>query len=222
MMRKCFLHFAGAGFMLLSLMLFSCSSPSGSDQAEEVTLKSTADSLSERTEWTSEIDDHVLSDELPGVDGMERAVKVQPQTIILSSAVNQDGMVYPRIRTFSSLDISSLNAGALDTLNGFCSAMLDGSDAERFMRPERVYALALFCMDLRELTGEDNGTENPVFHDYILGEPFIAESFIQCPVRFFYDEEKEGQILYERPSLDIFLYLEFADGKWSVFQIDFF
>jgi hypothetical protein len=217
----------------MAAVLLSCSNPnSGTAVDTDGTLRSTADAIANSTEWSPELEPDLLTGKVTGADGVETTLVAGPENIFASGNEKSYEPLYPSIPGFALLDTSSLDGATLQTLDGFCTAITTGVDADSFMAKDHLYSLVLFLYDL-------NQTDGPVFSSYVLGQPFKGDDdTFQCPVRFYYDSSKmplaeqikqvngsspvgdnhkSGTSL--SPSLDVYLYLVQIEGSWRIDQI---
>ena len=229
-------------FLLCSYCIVAvtaCSNPNNGNESENnTTLRYTADVIVNNTQWTAELETKVLTTPVNGADGIEKSITAAPDNVFASGSEELYEPLYPEIPGFSRLNTSSLDVGALQLLDGFCSAITANSDADNFMAKGDLYSLVLFLYDLDETNG-------PLFKSYILGEPFKSDEIFQCPVRFYYDNtkvpgtEQSGTPAAQQigatngstvdankqtgssfePHLDVYLYLKQDEGAWKVHQI---
>jgi hypothetical protein len=218
-MHKTYISLLGAA---LIMVFTGCSNPNvGMVEGDSGTLRATADILDTKTEWTEELEKARLTKTNTSVDGIDQSVDSSPMNIFASGNEGSYAPIYPSIPDFSVLNYSSLDPNALSVIDGFCTAITKNVDADSYMQDGHLYSLVLFLYDL-DMRGE------PLFKSYILGEPFISDDGIECPVRFYYENkkipadyirapEKVGSA-YD-PSLDINLYLVKQDSVWKIDQI---
>lgn len=186
----------------------------------DLTLRVTADAIDDRTEWSAELEANRLTEKVTGADGIQNGVVAKPENVFASGNESAYKPVYPEIPGFGSLDISALDSGARNTLDGFCTAITKGVDADSFMANGQLYSLVLFLYDL-------NQNDNAAFGSYIIGEPFDADGVLECPVRFFYvnkksdSKEKAKPFNAFDPSLDVYVYLIKNENVWKIEQITY-
>ncbi|MFA6936635.1 MAG: hypothetical protein WCQ67_00220 [Treponema sp.] len=211
----------------------SCKNPNTADtESTELNLRSTAESYSKKTEWTTEIEGEKLTAKIPAADGIESSLSASPQNIFMSGNESSYSPVYPEITDFAILDTSALDSGALSTLDGFCNSITNNKDADSFIAKDQLYTLVLFLYDFKS-------EEKPLFSSYVLGKPFISDDeTIECPARFYYNKEilktapaadneqktepveKIKGSAYDN-SLDVNLYLIKEESTWKINQISY-
>lgn len=211
----------------------SCTNPNTTDtELTELNLRSTAKSYSSKTTWTNEIEGEKLTAKVPAADGIETSLSASPQNIFASGNESSYSPVYPEITDFATLDTSSLDSGALSTLDGFCNSITNNKDAVPFIAKDQLYTLVIFLYDFKS-------EEKPLFSSYVLGKPFIGDDeTIECPARFYYnkellptppaaDKEKKAETVEKSKgsaydnSLDVNLYLIKEESTWKINQISY-
>lgn len=229
----------GTTLLITTIMLLFVTSCSNVNNAvvdtESGTLRYTADKLDKTTTWTSELEGDRLTKKVESADGIDKTVEVDPSMIFASGNEQAYQPIYPAIPDFAVLNTSTLDESAITLLDGFCTAITKNVDADSFMAKNHLYSLVLFQYDL-------NQGDKPLFSSYVIGEPFVTENAIQCPIRFYYDDsqklavassaeqvstsgaqneatEKKGTV-YD-PSLDVYLYLVKEDSSWKIDQISY-
>lgn len=236
-------------FILLAMIcipaITSCSNPNAGNETDGTnTLRNTADSISTNTKWTAELEAKRLTAIVNGADGMEKSITAAPDNVFASGNEKAYEPLYPEIPGFARLNTTLLDEGALQLIDSFCTAITARTDADTFMAKGSLYSLVLFLYDLDEKNG-------PVFKSYVLGEPFKNDDIFQCPIRFYYDTTKvpDGQQIGTHvvqktqpnnsvpngttsdsnkpagtsfePHLDVYLYLQQAEGAWKIHQIEY-
>lgn len=200
----------GVGALAFSVFLFFSCSPdvSTSVSGEDDTLRGRSQSLEQSVPWTAELEGSVLAENaesgLPAGDEM-------PLALAFSSGAESERPVYPRLAGGFSLDVSSMDSGALEAVEGFLSAMQDGNSLEPFIENGMMYTLALFLHDFAQAYG------NAAVYDYAAGEPFFSEGTYQCPARLFLRSGSGG-----KSAADVYLFLRNAGSGWKIVQLELF
>ncbi|MBQ1832469.1 MAG: hypothetical protein II114_01705 [Treponema sp.] len=168
--------------LFFSFFLFSCSISEEYYQEYNVdTIRKTVMQISEKTYWTRDIDGSILSGSTFGAEGISRSITANPMNAFASGAEDLYEPVYPSLKNFPVLNTSALNDAARSNLTGFCNAVVERKSADYFMDPSSIYSLVIFNYDMNR--------EKARFSSFVLGEPFISDTIVQCPVRFF---QKDG------------------------------
>jgi hypothetical protein len=185
-----------------------------SDNAGE-TLRSQSDRKNKEILWTRELESMRLVQDITHEDSVDKAVKLTPQTVVVSAAQAQP--VYPFIDGFGSLDTSLITRDVRNVLDTFCKNVSTGLSADPCMADGCLYSYVLFADDLKNgwksSFGEDipEGSENsPLFTKMIYGAPFIDDADYEIPVRF---ECSKGYV-------DILLYFEKTGSEYKINQIE--
>jgi len=187
--------------LFFSSALISCGKPPLAAPREAQTLREAANLLDAGTPWTQPLQKVVA---VSGRDArIDAAVVLSPLVLIAADGVQESAAVYPSLPGFGGLFTGSLNASQRRTLDGFCTAMLSGGNADAFIADGRIYTLVLFRYNSPAASG---GT----FTDYLLGEPLLDSGQCRCPVRFF---SRDGS------HTDVFVYLVQSGGDWKIEQI---
>ncbi len=199
------------GFWLIQLALFSltlffssCSHNSLDSEFEMYTLRKESEELGASIKWEQEIESSVMNSRLIGADGIVKSLAGNPQYIFASGAEDEYDPIYPMIEGFASLDMRNCPEAARRTLDEFCTAIASAKNAEYYMAQGCMYSLVLFKYDLGNLGYS-------TFSSYILGEPFVSQEIMQCPVRFLTKDDF---------TLDVLLYLkEDSSGLYKIHNI---
>ncbi len=187
-------------------------------ESEFVNLKSTARSLDESTCWTKGIEDDVYGADYKKNAFVSDGIQKTPDAMAVSSLAGSEAGVYPCLRHFTSLDVSSMDADAYKLLNEFCVSFESLDSFEKYVFNGFMFCFALFKYDY------DIMYPNTVLYDHVVGEPFVADSFYQCPVRFFYKKEKEperDEFSFDVRFVDVYIYVAKKENSWKVFDIEF-
>jgi hypothetical protein len=121
-------------------------------------------------------------------DGIDKAVKLTPQTIPASGTV--PAAVYPFIDGFGSLDTSLIPQELRTALDTVCRTISSRENADQLMASGCLYSYVLFLEDFtagwKETFGEpvpDKQNSTDLFSEEIYGAPFINDDY-EIPVRF--------------------------------------
>lgn len=151
------------------------------------TLRSQADKNDKDILWTRELESMRLGQNISAEDGIDKAVKLTPQTIIVSTS--QEEPAYPFIDGFGSLDTSLISPELKTALDSFCRDVSSQQSADVLMADGCLYSYILFLDDLKtgwkgtfgEELPDAEDTEN-LFTGEIYGAPFIEDDY-EIPVR---------------------------------------
>lgn len=171
-------------FLLQNIFLASCSNNVIQNESEEGSIKYAANHLESQTQWTSSIDGDILSQEIKSPDDFDKSVKISPNNIYLLSSEKNYENIFPYIQNFGSLNISTYDESALSFIQDFCNAFIKNQPTDSFFEENHIYTSVVFNYQLEKIFNQ-----NIQFTKYLLGEAFVFEDYLECPVRFFYDPE---------------------------------
>ncbi len=244
--------FAGLQYFFLSLMafiLFSCSNLQQEKRSEEdaLSLKETAAARAMEIPWTGTLEGNRLTSEISTQSGISRSVPLTPLSMIAGGEESDVLPIFPFLKDFGSLDTSLLSEDVVKVLNGFCTAISKGQNADSYMAAECLYQLALFIRDMElyvpekkseELKDEkkesaETGDKKEKAEDKAEGEKSDADGEKKSePGYTFFDSYFYGQpyatgTMFEVPvrftgserSADILVFLSKEDGTWKVDEL---
>jgi len=202
-------------FSLLSGLIFSCSNSSSSITVyQEVdTLRNYVQNKEIGVLWTKEMDENALNSNI-------RSFK----EINTNASFNIDGIkalrkwskpVYPSLKGFTSLDISSIDEGTLTAAISFYDAVNDNKKEiiDTFFDSSYIFNYVFFMEDLKSAwkncTDSDypefDSTEEKLFSNCYVGSAFFSEEYYQIPMRFVsLEDEKKKTGFY----IDIVLFIK--------------
>lgn len=178
-------------------LLAACGNNSVSSVGTTQTLRNQAESLADSTPWTEELEGEILSQNIRNMDGIHPTVRLTLDSMVLRDKNFLPENIYPELDGFSSLDVSSIPVKVKYNLDLFCKALLNGDSALAYIKKDCAFQLSLLYADLKDLNGElnlfdrlENSFPEIKFSSYLAGKPFIENSMVQLPVRFFTSREK--------------------------------
>ena len=192
--RFSLLRLRGLLCMLLFLLaFFSCSNPV--QDAEEITANSTlrysAESLYDATEWAEEIEFDRLTASVSSVEGISARLNLSP-LIVLASVPSDSTRIFPNLEGFGSLDTTLISKRLREMLTSFCECIAANKEADKFMESNCLFSLALFYEDFERIfascfdfSDEQDSSETAYFDSFVLGEPFLDGVYYEVPVKFF-------------------------------------
>lgn len=192
------------------LLIFatSCSNEQSVWTFDTDTLRTEASTLEEHTPWTGELESSLLSGKLSSsTEGISKNITLSPALIFASGAEDSYTPIYPALEGFATLNTSLLPQEALATLDGFCKALINDAVDESFLARDALFEYVLFAYDMKKHLDATSALKK-----YILGEPFVSEDFIQCPVRFYRQNER---------TMDIVVYMTAHEGGWKICKLHF-
>jgi len=175
-------------FSVVSFSGVSCANGSSSAVTEQGknTLRSEADGKEADVLWTRELESMRLVQDISRQDGVDKAVKLTPQSVI--SAPSAESPVYPFIDGFGSLDTSRISPDLLAALDSACAAVSSQQSADSLMAQGCLYSYVLFLSDFKNGWKTAFGQDMPdppvnLFTSRVYGAPFIQDDY-EIPVRF--------------------------------------
>lgn len=204
-------------FLLYSFCFFSCGNDSALNDTDYFTIKDQIEEIDLSVDWTDDIDGDVLNTTYNSVEGMDSKADLNPYSYVTRKTRPKAG-IFPYVSDFASLDISSYPEASLDTINGFCHAIIQGEDCSDYFDTDYLYELKLFLYDYERICSESNS-----YSTFIIGEPFISDfdDIFQCPVRFFESDVDNSNKSYSKNYMDLCFYLLYKDSSYKIQQIAF-
>ena len=198
----------------LSLLLCSCTASRDENTFSSYTLRGTVKGFEEECVWK-------FSDD----EGDEESVLDKITSVSFAAVKGEEEDIYPSFIGSFSLDVTAMQQGAFDTLDSFFSSLSHQSGFEDFVDTENLYSLIFLLHDLDE--------RQIRISRYVLGEPFAAKDFYQCPVRIYYlnDEQSDGKSKGKDKDksqkrkdefCDIYAFVKKSQGEWKIVQLEFF
>lgn len=145
--------FFGSFLHVVVLLCFfaSCSEKKSADSYFNVasTLRYAADEKAKSAKWTDEIEADRLSSDIFTFATIEKSVPLSPSVLSASLFVSKSDGIFPYLEGFGSLDVSGMIEEVKIVLDGFCSAISKGNDADSFIEKTSLYELVFFYEDLK-------------------------------------------------------------------------
>lgn len=155
-------------------------------------------------EWTDELEGNLLTGENPAEIKLSKNLKLNPVSYAVFVA-NKGESLYPYIEGFASLDMSSLNSKAKNTVEEFCKTFCTSGKMDSLMVKKSLSELIFFKADTDKIFPDKTDLEG-----YIYGKPFISKDTFEVPVCFI---SRKGR-------LTVYLYLDkYSDWKIEQIQI---
>lgn len=184
--------------------------------------------LSDSAQWNYQLEGERLSRRIDRVGMISQNVPLNIYSVI----VMEPGLkpVYPSLPDFTVLDVSNIEGEILSLIRNF------SRDFIKFRNEHKDVFTASFTIDQENDKENDNKTDIALtryfskdngfslvlfiydteksgkFIDFVIGEPFISDEFIEVPVRFTTSDE----ILYT------YLYPVEENSKWVLSQIEIY
>ena len=191
----------------LSLLFCSCTVSRSENSFSSSTLRGTVKGFEESCVWKFSDDEE---DEETALD------KVNSVSFVAMKGESKD--IYPSFIGSFSLDVTEMQQDAFDTIDSFFSSLSHQRGFENFVDTENLYSLIFLLHDLDE--------RQIKISRYVLGEPFSAKDFYQCPVRLFFlnNEEQDKEKTQKRKDefCDVYAFVKKNQGEWKIVQLEFF
>lgn len=192
------------------LLFFSCASHTGGDSSSGITLKSTAAKLDASTNWTATIEEDLLSRTYREINGISGKIDVSIDFLPAAKPFYEGKKIFPRIIEAYSLDTDSMPEKCYSLLDNFLKAFEKGEGLETYVEGGSVYSLVMFKYDFDRLYGNSK----VLWH--AIGEPFCGEGFFQCPVRLFFESEKN----YDGEHADAMIFVRDGESEFKIVSVD--
>lgn len=207
----CFLCLVGAFFV-------SCASQMDQGNSDGVTLRVTATTLDENTDWSQSMEEKILEEDY----SKESSVKQELTPMLYSVAENEEEDIYPRIDGAFSLDVSRFEKECYEAVDGFFRAFKMDEKPENFFKTANLYSLVMFLYDYKVKFGSKK------ISWHAIGEPFINDDYCQCPVRLFFagkgngkGKEKFEKRSYNGSHVDVIVFAAKDGKKWKLVSVEF-
>lgn len=185
-------------FFITLFFTVSCSNSHNSklSYTDENTIKHIIKEKELNALWTDELEKNRLSNKNVFSDKIiSKSVNLELDVL---KVIDYQARIYPEFADFGSLDNSKLSSEIVLKINSLCESIskdINNIDAI-FFNSKYYFSYFLFKNDL--LNGWEQNfnekfpvseTENvEIFNKWYIGEPFISNSVVQVPVRFFTDK----------------------------------
>lgn len=188
--------FAAAISALIFCAAFSSCKKKAQRALEERTeLSRKIDEAREKAAWAYEIEGERLSKKISSVDAMDKNIPLEPLSMIALEGGRPLPAIFPELEGFASLDTTDIQGEVLDTVSGFCRALV-----EHTSRPPKA--------DLKKKEGEgknDDADEEPAQDDSSKIDAYFSEGTLYSLVLFLADSETAGAVksfVVGRPFVD--------------------
>lgn len=193
--------------LLSFFSFFSCAAVQEEQQAQVSGLKKASLDIEEKIDWTVPVMTVEL-EEVKSLPGLSSSVKPNLQNLPL---LKYSQPVYPFIEGFAGTDVSGAPEQAVKLMEAFCSSLVKGDVPDSCFAPSRLFVKTVFLYNLSESIKKEK------IRDYLLGEPFVCEEYVQFPVRLYFDSKDRN---YEsRPHIDFFAYAEKTEKSKTEYLI---
>ena len=181
-------------FSLFLIFINSCSNSQESKlvYTENNTIKQSVKGKEEEITWTQELEADRLT-KIINRRALVLGADVPYNKEIYKITKPSQGMVFPAVSDFGSLDTSKLNPLIKEKLNNFCSLLIkeDYNSVENYFSRKYIFSYVFFKNDFEEGWKKNFSKEtfkpSENIEKWIFGEPFIGSEIIQIPVRFYAD-----------------------------------
>ena len=152
-------------------------------------------------------------------EGDEETVLDKINSVSFAAMKGENKDIYPSFIGAFSLDVTAMQQDAFDTVDSFFSSLSHQSGFDDFVDTENLYSLIFLLHDLDE--------RQIKITRYVLGEPFSAKDFYQCPVRIFFldgeqSKDKSKSQKHKDGFCDIYAFVKKNEDEWKIVQLEFF
>lgn len=193
-------------------LFVSCAHQTSEENVISSTLKSTSNSFDSSTVWTKNLDSNVLSEDCSSVNGISNKLPLSTELFCFSNDYLSKDIIYPRIRNSYSLNTSNLSDSCFSIIDNFLLSLEKGESLEQYFKSSEIYSLVIFDYEYKKIFGEQK------IHWHAIGELFYSEGYYQCPVRLFFEEEKNYLGLHT----DVMIIVEKNDLSYKIISLDLF
>lgn len=211
----------------------SCKKKAQRALEERTELSKKIDEAREKAAWAYEIEGERLSKKISSVDAIEKNIPLEPLSMIALEGGRSFSAIFPELEGFASLDTTDIQGGVLDTVNGFCRALIehtspsrkkdlkkkesegkdgeseedsaqdDSSKIDGYFSETTLYSLVLFFAD-----SEPAGAVK----SFMVGKPFVDDENIEVPLRLSCENATVYALAYPAPNED----------TWKIQQIEIY
>lgn len=175
----------------------SCKKKAQRALEERTELSRKIDEAREKAAWSYEIEGERLSKKISSVDAIEKNIPLEPLSMIALEGGRPFPAIFPELEGFASLDTTDIQGEVLDTVNGFCRALVEHTS------PSKKSDLNL---KKKESEGEkDEADEEAAQDDSSKIDGYFSEATLYSLVLFLADSESAGAVksfVVGRPFLD--------------------
>lgn len=211
---------------------FSCKKNSKRVLEESTELSKKIYEARSKAAWAYEIESGRLSKKISSVDAIDRNIPLNPLALIALEGGKTQPAVFAEIEGFASLDTTDIQGDALDTVDGFCRALIeytsaqpandsgknenqdveeagvpqaekDSSKIDAYFPGKTLYSLVLFLAD---------SAASGAVKSFVIGKAFVGEETIEVPIRLSCENATVYALAYPAP----------YEESWKIQQIEIY
>lgn len=217
--------------------IFSCQKKSTRALEERTELSKKIDEAREKAAWAYEIEGERLSKKISSVDSIDRNIPLEPLALIALEGGKIFPAIFPELEGFTSLDTSDIQGEVLDTVNGFCRALIEytsRSPETNLKKNENEKKEEDETKEESEKSGQKDSSkidgyfsEDTLYslvlfladsaaagavQSFIVGRPFVGEENIEVPLRLSCEDALLYALAYPVPN----------EESWKIQQIEIY
>lgn len=217
--------------------VFSCKKNAQRALEERTELSRKIDEAREKAAWAYEIEGERLSKKISSADAIDRNIPLSPLAMIALEGGKPFTAIFPELEGFASLDTSDIQGEVLDTVDGFCRALIEhtsllpesnvkkSEDEEKEDGETEEEAEKTAQRDSSKIDGyfskstlyslvlflADSEAAGAV-KSFVVGRPFIDDENIEVPIRFSCENATLYALAYPAPN----------EESWKIQQIEIY
>lgn len=219
--------------VILCAAFSSCKKKAQRTLEERTELSMKIDEAREKAAWSYEIEGERLSKKISSVDAIEKNIPLEPISMIALEGGRPFPAIFPELEGFTALDTTDIQGEVLDTVSGFCRALIehtspsrksdskkneseekkseseeedaqeDSSKIDGYFPENTLYSLVLFLADSEEAGAVKS---------FVVGKPFVDDENIEVPLRLSCENATVYALAYPAPH----------EESWKIQQIEIY
>lgn len=170
----------------------SCSSSHGTEElvTDEITLKELSNKKENEFSWTRELESVRLIVDVSKNPIVDKSIKLTPKNYVVATT-EKKAKIYPYLEGFGNLDTTEINSDLMNNLKSFCNSVCSWNLSLEQIASENSFFMILFKNDVESNWKNyfkvefEVPTQGNLFESFLIGTPFLEDSVIDFPVRFF-------------------------------------
>ena len=224
--------------MIFCAAFSSCKKKAQRTLEERTELSMKIDEAREKAAWSYEIEGERLSKKISSVDAIEKNIPLEPLSMIALEGGGPFPAIFPELEGFAALDTTDIQGEVLDTVSGFCRALIEHTSPSRKNdskknESEEKKSEKENGESEEESAQEDSSkidgyfSENTLYSlvlfladsesagavkSFVVGKPFVDDENIEVPLRLSCENATVYALAYPAPH----------EESWKIQQIEIY
>lgn len=157
---------------------------------DEITLKELSNKKENEFSWTRELESVRLIVDVSKNPIVDKSIKLTPKNYVVATT-EKKAKIYPYLEGFGNLDTTEINSDLMNNLKSFCNSVCSWNLSLEQIASENSFFMILFKNDVESNWKNyfkvefEVPTQGNLFDSFLIGTPFLEDSVIDFPVRFF-------------------------------------